>query len=71
MALATAYRIRQIAPMLRAGTAWIAGRMRPDPTTADGECYVVYTVDQETWHVPVSDRPTWIRYEHHIISEEE
>lgn len=58
---ASKYRTRKLGSMIRSGSARVVGIMRPYPTTADGECYIIETIDHTTEHVRVADRPTWAK----------
>ena len=58
------YKIRQIGHALKTGNAWITGKTTDGQRWPEGNHFwIIDTVDQETLHVPVGDRPSWGRYE--------
>lgn len=57
------YKMRQIAHSLQIGDAWITGKTTDGQRWPEGNHYwIIDTVNQETLHVPVNERPSWGKY---------
>ena len=60
----SSYKIRQIGHLLKTGDAWIIGKTTDGARWPEGNHFwIIQTVDQDTLHVEVDDRPSWGRYE--------